>query len=254
MDLVNIMYKYINKKINSDELQDELNKINLDNYKEDEKEEIKKIIEAVNLIIRKVPNEIDEFEKMRIKRIDDLINKFSSMTNEKGEPVDFIKHNKEKLIKDRNKVNDGGERFKQLFNLLCNNSLINKYLKSMDDYELLKFIAQYISVPLPPEIGEDGFNDLVKVGIEHNEKEYLWRLAFNYGHHKYDFSKIEDYYIQERDAYYLSELVCAIEKSLDIDGIINKVNDTKDNDFIKSFYDHCEKISILKDKINLLNI
>ena len=44
MDLVNLMYKYINRFINSDELLEELKKLELNHYSKEEEQEIKQLI------------------------------------------------------------------------------------------------------------------------------------------------------------------------------------------------------------------
>lgn len=104
----------------------------------------------------------------------------------------------------------------------------------MNDYELLEFIAQYISVPIPPQIDQEKFNDLVKVGIKNNEREWLWRLAFNYNRKNKDFSLIEDYFIEKKDSYYLTELISAVREDLDMKKLKEKVLATKDKKFITS--------------------
>ncbi len=103
----------------------------------------------------------------------------------------------------------------------------------MDDYELLKFITQYISVPLPPKISQKGFDSLVNVGIESDESEALWRLAMNYNRKDKDFFKIEDYFIKKRDYYYLAELISSVEEDLNLDRLIEKKHKTEDIKFIK---------------------
>lgn len=47
MDLVDLMYRYINKFINSDELFESLKNIDLDKYNEEEKLTIKKLISKI---------------------------------------------------------------------------------------------------------------------------------------------------------------------------------------------------------------
>ena len=50
---------------------------------------------------------------------------------------------------------------------------------------------------------------------------------------KKDFSLIVDYFIEKRDAYYLTELISAVDKDLDFDSIIEKVGATKDLHFFE---------------------
>lgn len=67
----------------------------------------------------------------------------------------------------------------------------------MNDFELLEFITQFISVPITPNISQEAFDDLVLVGIKEDKRESLWRLAMNYNQKRKDFSKIEDYFIKK---------------------------------------------------------
>ena len=100
----------------------------------------------------------------------------------------------------------------------------------MNDSKLLKFITKYIYVPFPPVLTQEEFNNLVDTGIKENKKESLWRLAFNYNRKNKDFSKIEDYFIEVRDDYYLIELVCAVKEDLNLNKLAKKVGIIGDKD------------------------
>lgn len=56
----------------------------------------------------------------------------------------------------------------------------------MSNLELLELITQYISVPVTLKISQETFNDLMAIGIKDN-REALWRLAFNYYGREKDF-------------------------------------------------------------------
>ena len=118
----------------------------------------------------------------------------------------------------------------------------------MNDLELLEFITQYISVPMPPILIQDEFDDLARIGIERDMREALWRLAFNYHHKEIDFTLIEDYFILKRDDYYLTELISAVEEDLDKDKLINKIIDTLDKDFIYQVAQTGYQIGIFSDE------
>ncbi len=55
----------------------------------------------------------------------------------------------------------------------------------------------------------------------------------NYNRKDKDFSKIEDYFIEKRDDYYLAELISGVNEDLDLDKLTQKVLNTNDLDFIK---------------------
>lgn len=237
MDLVSLMYKYINRFINSDELLESLEELDLNNFTDEEKVSIKKLIDDIKSIKDKIPNEVDEIEKNRIEINEKYVNGIDKIlqnnTLENKLKEKFLKI-REGLLEDKKKVKDGGKLYESLFTLLADNDLINYYCDLLNDYELLEFIAQYISVPMPPQISQEKFNDLVKVGIENDEREWLWRLAFNYNEKNKDFSLIEDYFIEKRDDYYLIELISAVRDDLNMKKLKKKVIATKDKKFINN--------------------
>lgn len=68
MELVNLMYRYVNRFINSNELIKELKKIDICNYQDKDKEVINKLIKDIEEVREKTPNEIDKVEKKKIRR------------------------------------------------------------------------------------------------------------------------------------------------------------------------------------------
>ncbi|CDE49419.1 unknown [Firmicutes bacterium CAG:460] len=235
MDLVTLMYKYINRFINSDELLKSLEELDLNKFTDEEKVSIKKLIDDIKSIKDKIPNEVDEIEKNRIEINEKYVNGIDKIlqnnTLENKLKEKFLKI-REGLLEDKKKVKDGGKLYESLFTLLADNDLINYYCDLLNDYELLEFIAQYISVPMPPQISQEKFDKIVKVGIENDEREWLWRLAFNYNRKNKDFSLIEDYFIEKRDDYYLTELISAVREDLNMKKLKKKVIATKDKKFI----------------------
>lgn len=235
MDLVSLIYKYINRFINSDELLESLEELDLNNFTDEEKVSIKKLIDDIKSIKDKIPNEVDEIEKNRLEINEKYVNGIDKIlqnnTLENKLKEKFLKI-REGLLEDKKKVKDGGKLYESLFTLLADNDLINYYCDLLNDYELLEFIAQYISVPMPPQISQEKFDKIVKVGIENDEREWLWRLAFNYNEKNKDFSLIEDYFIEKRDDYYLTELISAVRDDLNMKKLKKKVIATKDKKFI----------------------
>ena len=255
MELVNLMYRYVNRFINSNELIKELKKIDICNYQD--KEVINKLIKDIEEVREKTPNEIDKVEKKRLEEIDNLLDKFKEVNTSDNEPKEFIEKQYNNLLKDTERVRDGGKLYTRIADLLTNNSVINKFASKMNDKELLTFITRYISVPLPPPIGQEGFNDLVKAGIEEDNREALWRLAVNYDK-KMGFTLIEDYFIEKRDSYYLIELISTTD-SINLDNIVSKVVATNDREFMIDLANRSLELSIftkedidkIKEKYNL---
>lgn len=255
MELVNLMYRYVNRFINSNELIKELKKIDICNYQD--KEVINKLIKDIEEVREKTPNEIDKVEKKRLEQIDNLLDKFKEVNTSDNELKEFIEKQYNNLLKEKEKIKDGGKLYNKITDLLTNNSVINKSASKMNDKELLTFITRYISVPLPPPIKQEDFNDLVKVGIKEDNREALWRLAVNYDK-KMNFTLIEDYFIDKRDSYYLIELISATD-SVNLDNIVSKVVATNDREFMIDLANRSLELSIftkedidkIKEKYNL---
>ena len=255
MELVNLMYRYVNRFINSNELIKELKKIDICNYQD--KEVINKLIKDIEEVRETTPNVLDKVEKKRLEEIDNLLDKFKEVNTSDNELKEFIEKQYKNLLKEKEKIKDSGKLYTKITDLLTNNSVINKSASKMNDKELLTFITRYISVPLPPPIKQEDFNDLVKVGIKEDNREALWRLAVNYDK-KMDFTLIEDYFIDKRDSYYLIELISATD-SINLDNMVSKVVATNDREFMIDLANRSLELSIftkedidkIKEKYNL---
>lgn len=257
MDLVNLMYRYINKFINSDTLIKELESLDLSKYNKKEQEEITKLLGEVKKVKETTPNELDQVEKNRLENINHMLKLLGNAN--KSEKLDektseFITKQVSQLESDKEAIRDGGRLYTTIFELMTNNPVVNKYASKMNDFELLEFITHYISAPLPPEIDQEGFNDLVEAGIKEDKRESLWRLAFNYNHKHKDFTLIEDYFISKRDEYYLTELISAVREDLDMPKLIKKIVKTKDKDFINRVIETGQSYSLFEeDELKELN-
>ena len=247
MDLVNIVYRYVNRFINSQELIKLLEGIDKTKFSKKEVNEIEALLEKVKKVIETIPIKIDQAEITRIASLNRILGDLEKIKiNEKNskETRTFAEDRYNSLIRDQDAVRDSGPRYDKIYELLVNNTVYTKYCKKMNDLELLEFITQYISVPVPPNIDQETFNDLVAVGIKEDKKEALWRLAFNYNGKKKDFACIEDYFIEKRDDYYITELMSAVKEDLDIDKLVEKVINTKDETFIINCGNRAKDIGI----------
>lgn len=251
MDLVNIVYRYINRFINSQELVKLLEDIDKTKFSDKEVNEIEMLLEKVKKIIETIPIEIDQVEIRRmasLNRVLEDLEKIKENENNSNEARKFAENKYNSLIKDKNIERDSGPRYEKLCGLLLNNFVYVNSCEKMSDLELLEFITQYISAPITPNINQGTFNDLVTIGIQEDKREALWRLAFNYSRKNKDFTSIEDYFVQKRDDYYLIELVSAVKEDLDIDKLVEKVINTKDKKFIISCGNRAKNIGIFSDE------
>ncbi len=250
MDLVNISYKYLNWFINGEELLELLENRDNKKFKDSENKEIEELIGKIKEIIKTIPNEVDEIEIQRRLTLDRIISNVeqtlkANKLDEKG--YAFLKERYESLLKEKDVVRDGGKRYEKIVNLLINSHTYTTSWEAMSDLELLEFITQYIRAPRPPKISQETFDNLVRVGIKEDKREALWRLAANYDAFNQDISLIEDYFIEKRDVYYLTELISIMDVALDKDRIIEKIGQTHDLNFYKEIM---HKGEYLKDCFN----
>ena len=217
-DLLNICYKFFNRYITSLELVEQLEGL--------EEKEVKEIIKNVQRIIKEVPNVEDEYIIKKRQKTKELIKKIEQVPKE-DEEFEFLNKSLEGIKEELNRELDCQDRWFKIADYINNNDYFNKCFDSLSDYELLEFICQNMCAPFPPQLKEEEFNKLVQVGIEKDEREYLWRLAFNYENSGFDFMPIADYFIKVKDGQYLAELIDIVGMHLDIDKIIDKVNDKK---------------------------
>ena len=252
MELLNVCYKFFNRFITADILLEELVNIDTSNLDEKDIKEQNKLIEEIKNIVYNTSNEVDEYV---IKKKESIKNMIKSMENIPKDDKNLAFLNKQ-LEKDYEKEMDSYERWFAITDCIDKNEYFNNVFDNLTEYELLEFISQYINAPFPPQISQDVFDKLVKVGIEKDEREWLWRLAFNYEERNFNFDDIVDYFIYKKDGYYLAELISAVGECLNIDNIIDKIDD---NDLIKdlekrkdviSFFVSNEQFSKLMKKVD----
>jgi|GEM_PF-547464 len=250
MNLVNIVYRYVNRYINSEELLALLKTIDESSFSAEEIIEINKLLDEVENIIKTVPIEIDTEERNRIASINRILSALEKVRNNKEnsqEVLDTFQRQYDNLIREKKKVRDSGPRYIELSKSLTTNKVYINYCQKMSSKELLDFITQYISVPIPPRIDQDLFDEMVEAGIKEDKREALWRLVFNYVGRNKDFTRVEDYFIEKRDAYYLTELMSTEDKELNMEKLENKIKATNDKKFINDCFERIEKLGISSD-------
>ena len=126
-------------------------------------------------------------------------------------------------------------KYDKICDLLYNNDVYINLVNQMNDNDIMLMITDYIYAPKVPNLNQETFDRIVDAAISSGDdsRENCWRLAVNYETHNLNFDKIVDYYISIRDVWYLVELMHFLQGNCDLDGIIEKVIETKDKDFIK---------------------
>lgn len=225
-ELLNICYKFFNRFINADILIEKLSNIDKSNLSTKDIDETTKLLDEIKKIANNIPNEVDEYVIKKKETINNLLKKFERIPKDDSNS-EFLNHYFGKLKKEYAREIDSYERWFTITDFIDKNDYFTKTFESLTDYELLEFIAQNIQAPFPPNLNQKEFDRLVKVGIEKDEREWLWRLAFNYEKRNINFDRIVDFFINKNDGYYLVELISAVGECLNIDSIIDKINDKK---------------------------
>lgn len=165
-----------------------------------------KLVEELNKLKDKYPLSKDE--------INTVINKVESLLNEFGEYV----------------------RFSKIQDVLEETELFKTELKNITPKLMLDMLTQYIYVGSIPDITQNFFDEMVNECINSNSREKAWRLALNFIKNK-NIQKIEDYFIEVRDEYYIGELLSTLydDDLTLVDRVINKMVNTNDKKFIKKY-------------------
>ena len=252
IELLNSCYKFLNRFIIADQLIELLENIDKQKFSKEEVEKIDNFINEIKKITDSIPNKEDEYVKAKRESIKNSIKRLENIPKN----VEPIQNSLKSLKKDLESEIDSHERWIALTNYITKNEYFDSCFDSLDDYEMLEFIAQNIRAPFPPKFSQRDFDRLIKAGKEHDEREWLWRLAFNYDDSGLDNSEIVNYFIEKKDGYYLTELISAIGEYLDIDSLIDKINDKELIEYVieqKNIVDafvNDEHINKLKDKLN----
>lgn len=256
-ELLNICSKFFNRFITASELIEMLSNMDKKSLSEEEIEKIDELLDKIKTITNNTPNEEDEYVKREKEIISNLLKRLEKdVVQLEGENKEFLNKQINNLKKEYDRNRDSHERWFKITDYINNNEYFNTCFDNLSEYELLEFIAQNIQAPFPPQLNQEEFERLVKVGIENDEREWLWRLAFNYERSNINFDSIVEYFIKIKDGYYIAELINAVGECLDIDDIIDKINDKeliedlKNRKSVIEFYVSEEQFNKLINKLN----
>lgn len=241
IELLNICYKFFNQYINAKQMIELLDKLDNDD------KEFKDFLSVLKEKEKNVPNKEDELVKAKKNNIQDLLDRFRNVDLDDELIGKQIKNLKDELKREY----DCYERWFAIVDFINSNDYFNKCFDSLNKSELLEFITQYIKAPFPPQLTQEEFDSLVKEGISKDDRESLWRLAFNYDNYEINLDKVLDYFIEVKDAYYIVELISAVREKVNIDAMIDKITDKKLIDDLKEREDIIKGI-ITEEQFNRL--
>lgn len=158
-----------------------------------------------------------------------------------------------KIIKDINKIINGKlneeEKKLKIEEYLLKNKYYYNTAINMTPLEVATMIGSLFYLRRLPKIDQEYFNELVDACIQNDEKEYTWRLALNYNN-IFDMDKIETYFINIKDSYYLSELISILD-SPNYNRITTKLIESKDKELINNVIsrDYIDFPDMLNEKL-----
>ena len=232
MEFLKICQQYFNRYINSEELLATLKALNMELGKND-KVSFDALTTSIEEIIRETNDEKDELINKELEQLKSSIEQIEKIVEKNKEKTPKeLKDELARMRKNLKKPRDNFDRWTRICDAIKENKLYGKQLDDLSDEGLLELIAEDMRAPRPIPIDSDTFDKLVQVGISKDQREWLWRLAFNYFDKGFDYNRIADYYIKCEDSYYLAELISAIGRALDIDPIIEQIQDKA---FIEDF-------------------
>ena len=220
-EILNACYKFLNIFITVNDLIKRLSELDTSSLSLEEKKKFSHLLKKIKETEKKYPNIEDEYVIKQREKLQSMINKLEELPPD----AEIVRDHLGNLKKEQNKEIDSHERWQSVANYIIEDELFNEIFDGLSNNELLEFIIQNIKAPNPPHLGQEKFDELVHIGIEKDKREWLWRLAFNYENKGLHFDDIANYYIDKKDGYYLSELICAVGWNLDMDKIIKKIKD-----------------------------
>lgn len=254
-ELLNICYKFFNRYILVYELIVNLKSMDKELLSKEEIEKIDDLIGEIEVISKNIPNKVDDYVMGEKEKINNIIKKLEVIPRDEN-IGEVINKQLSSLTDDYDWERDSHERWSAVAECIDKNEYFTACFDNLSDYELLEFIAQNIQAPFPPQLDQEEFEKLVKVGIENDKREWLWRLAFNYERSNINFDSIVDYFIEIKDGYYIAELISVVGECLDIDAIIDKINDKelildlKDRKGVVEGYVSLEQMNRLLSKLD----
>lgn len=183
---------------------------------------------AVILVKQTLVDIVFEYKNNQLKN-DELIMKLNIIKNN-GDISDKYFKDFEKLILEiekESKKGDGIVVFSEILDLLNNNQAYHDIAKKMTPHEVMKLATKRLMGEVPA-IYSESLDEIIDAAIDSDIPENVWRMALNYDYEIKDKSKLEDYIIAKKDAWYIVEFISSefIVINLDklVDGLIATTN------------------------------
>lgn len=232
MEYQKIIQKYFNRYINAAELLAALKNLDVKSLSEDERVSFNALITSIESIQRETTDNTDELIERELKSLQASIDQVENIIKKSLKVPQELKDHLKELKASIKKPRDNFDRWSQICDAIAQNKYYQSSFAALTDKDLLELIAQDIKAPRPIRIDSKKFDELVQAGIKTDARESLWRLALNYREQDFNLQQIADYYIEKNDLWYLTELISAVGKKLDIQAILDQIKTEKDIKYI----------------------
>lgn len=118
-------------------------------------------------------------------------------------------------------------------NILLNNELYIDLATQMTDLDLVLLITSYLSLNVVPKIDQEKFDELVIAAKNYDHAlENIWRLAMSYDDRGYNYDLVDKFFVDSRNAWYLSEYISSINQ-VNQEKVVDLIVASKDQEFIE---------------------
>ena len=208
---------------------------------------VKTVYKYVNELIDKdkLIEEINLFKNYNSKK------EYKEDLNKLIRKIDNVEEEIEELI--INHQSGYRSEYTKIINILTTNNTYTEIVDKMTNHELMLLITWYISNIYPPHISEELFHELVEDAIQSEDSlENVWRLAMTYDNYDFNYDKIDKFFINSKDAYYISEYISGVLQ-VSQEKITNMLIEQGDKGLINEFLNkYIGASGIQKKYVNIL--
>lgn len=196
-----------------------------------------------------------EYNTTNQSKNEELITKLKIIKNSGDIPEKNLKNFEELIanIEVEAKNGDGIVVFSKIIDMLHNNEVYLNMANNMTSYELMELATKKLGVG--PAIYDECLDEIIDAAIESDIPENVWRIALNYDARIKDKSKLEDYIITKKNAWYIAEFITSefIGTNLDklVDGLIATKN-LKEIIYLAKHFKYCNNFKMYEKSITKL--
>ncbi len=179
----------------------------------------------------------EEIDKEKLFENMALCKEYQNGSQEVKEGIDLF-------IEELKEIQDENEFIKRL----TDNVVFNKLKIVVDDIDVFNLATRTCGGPVP-NIEPAILLGFIDAAIEEKDDERVFRLAYNYDDMLLDKSIIEDYYIANKNAFYINELACNDLININLDKLVNALIEIGNKEELRYFVDHVSNKQFNKNRI-----